>query len=242
MALTRIPPVSLRPHSRFRGEKPNIMPGNAQRPVTSPPAARLKPRVNREVRKAQYLHAAASAFIARGAAASMQYVADQAGAPKPVFYRIFPSRADLIEAFYEHVHDVIVSTQQGQWDGYGWALRVLYLEAKKEREIFLVALKTFRGDPALEPWREKLFDLMSTQAMGFFHPADGAPPGGEERGRHASRTLTSMGFDTLVTWLEDTDGLSDEKRFAWWGRIVREWRKATREAYELDPPETAEKK
>jgi hypothetical protein len=111
------------------------------------------------------------------------------------------------------------------------------VEAKKEREIFLVALKTFRGDPVLEPWREKLFDLISTQAMGFFHPTGGAPPGGEARGRNASRTLTSMGFDTLVSWLEDSDGLSDEKRFVWWGRIVREWRKATREAYELDPPE-----
>lgn len=171
----------------------------------------------------------------------MQDVADEAGAPKPVFYRIFPSRADLIEAFYEHVQDVIVSTQQGQWDGYGWALRVLYLEAKKEREIFLVALKTFRGDPALEPWREKLFDLLSAQAMGFFYPGEGAPPGGEERGRYASRTLTSMGLDTLVTWLEDSDGLSDERRFAWWGRIVREWRKATREAFDLDPPEKPEK-
>ena len=48
-----------------------------------------------------------------------------------------------------------------------------------------------------------------------------------------------MGFDTLVSWLEDSDGLSDEKRFIWWGRIVREWRKATREAFELDPPEAA---
>ena len=132
----------------------------------------------------------------------------------------------------------ILRTQQGQWDGYGWALRVLYLEAKKEREIFLVALKTFRGDPALEPWREKLFDLISAQAMGFFQPGPTAPRmAATPRGRDASRTLTSMGFDTLVSWLEDSDGLSDEKRFIWWGRIVREWRKATREAYELDPPE-----
>lgn len=164
----------------------------------------------------------------------MQDVADEAGAPKPVFYRIYPSRADLIEAFYQHVHEVIVRTQQGQWDGYGWALRVLYLEARNDREIFLVALKTFRGDPALDPWRERLFSLVSGQAMGFFHPSDGAPPGGEARARNASRTLISMMFDTLVSWLEDSDGLSDDKRFVWWGRIVREWRKATREAYELD--------
>ncbi len=202
-----------------------------------PIPVRSKPRVDREARKADYLRAAARAFLAKGAQASMQDVADAAGAPKPVFYRIFPSRSDLIEAFYQHVYDVILQTQQGQWDGYGWALRVLYLEAKKEREIFLVALKTFRGDPALNPWRERLFDLVSTQSMGFFHPTEGAPPGGEERGRRASRTLTSWGFDTLVSWLEDSDGLSDEKRFTWWGRIVKEWRRATREAFELDNPE-----
>jgi AcrR family transcriptional regulator len=195
---------------------------------------RTKPRVDREARKADYLRAAARAFLAKGAQASMQDVADAAGAPKPVFYRIFPSRAELIESFYQHVYDTLEETQQGQWDGYGWALRVLYAEAKKEREIFLVALKTFRGDPALEPWREKLFDLASKQAMGFFHPSASAPAGGEERGRRASHTLTSMGFDTLVSWLEDSDGLSDEKRYIWWGRIVKEWRKATREAFDLD--------
>ena len=47
--------------------------------------------------------------------------------------------------------------------------------------------------------------------------------------------MTSLLFDTLVAWLEDTDGLTDEKRFVWWGRIIREWRLATREAYDLDP-------
>ena len=198
---------------------------------------RAKPRVDREARKADYLRAAAKAFLANGAQASMQDVADAAGAPKPVFYRIFPSRAELIDSFYQHVHDVIVQTQQGQWDGYGWALKVLYLEAKKEPEIFLVALKTFRGDPALEPWRKRLLDLVETQATGFFQPAEGAPPGPKDRVQRAASTMSQMAFDTLVAWLEDSDGLSDEKRFAWWGRIIREWRKATREAYELDPPE-----
>lgn len=171
----------------------------------------------------------------------MQDVADAAGAPKPVFYRIFPSRADLIDSFFQHVHDVMVRTQQGKWDGYGWALRVLYLEAKKEPEIFLVALKTFRGDPALEPHREKLLALVHAQAAGFFQPAPGAPPGAASRVAPASKTINSLAFDTLVTWLEDSDGLSDEKRFVWYGRIIREWRKATREAYELDPPEKPEK-
>ena len=83
------------------------------RPVdrTNDLGPRAKPRVDKEARKADYLRAAAKAFLAKGAAASMQDVADSAGAPKPVFYRIFPSRSDLIESFFQHVHDVIIELQ-----------------------------------------------------------------------------------------------------------------------------------
>jgi AcrR family transcriptional regulator len=208
-----------------------------ERPATEglKPGSRAKPRVDKEARKADYLRAAARAFLARGASASMQDVADAARAPKPVFYRIFPSRAELIEALFGHVHDTILKTQQGKWDGYGWALRVLYLEAKKDPEIFLVVLKTFNGDPSLAPMRERLLNLVHAQAAKFFAPTDGAPSGPPDRTSRASRTMTSLLFDTLVSWLEDNDGLTDEKRFVWWGRIIREWRLATREAYELDP-------
>lgn len=224
-----MPSIMAKPAQRIPGA------GQSQSP-------RSKPRVDKEARKADYLRAAAKAFLAKGAAASMQDVADAAGAPKPVFYRIFPSRAELIEALFQHIHDTIVRTQQGKWDGYGWALRVLYLEAKKEPEIFLAALKTFRGDPTLEPLRDSLMVLVHQQAAKFFEPLPGAPSGAKERVAFASKSMSSLIFDTLVTWLEDTDGLTDEKRFVWYGRIIREWRKATREAYELDPPEKAEKK
>lgn len=203
-------------------------------------SSRPKPRVNKEARKADYLRAAARAFLAKGSAASMQDVANSAGAPKPVFYRIFPSRAELIEALFQHVYDTIVLTQQGKWDGYGWALRVLYAEARKEPEIFIVVLKVFNGDPALHEWRERLYSLIHAQSSrGFFKPAAGAPPGGEARAVLASKTLNSTSFDTLVAWLEDRDGLTDEQRFTWWGRIIREWHKATREAYNLDGPDPA---
>ena len=200
-------------------------------------APRSKPRVDKEARKADYLRAAARAFLARGAAASMQDVADAAGAPKPVFYRIFPSRADLIDALFLHVQETLLKSQQGKWDGYGWALRVFYLEAKKDPEIFLAALKTFRGDPTLAHHRERLQGMVHAQATNFFQPSEGAPPGSPDRTAKASRTMTDLMFDTLVTWLEDTDGLTDERRFVWYGRIIREWRLAMREAYELDPPD-----
>jgi AcrR family transcriptional regulator len=202
------------------------------------PPSRGKPRVDRAARKASYLRAAARVFLQRGISASMQDVSDAAGAPKPVFYRIFPSRADLIDCIFQHVHNTIVETQKGNWDGYGWALRVLYLEAKQDPELFLVALKTFRGDPTLEPWREKLLTLVHQQALGFYQPAPGAPPGGAARASRAAATFNTLVYDTLVAWLEDRDGLSDEARFIWYGRIVREWRKASREAFQLDAPDT----
>lgn len=199
---------------------------------------RPKPRVNKELRKAEYLRAAARTFLAKGAAASMQDIADAAGAPKPVFYRIYPSRAELIDALFQHVHDTILKTQQGKWDGYGWALRVLYAEAKQEPDIFIVVLKVFHGDPNLQPWREKLYALIHKQSTrGFFQPSPGAPPGAEKRAILAAKSLNSTSFDTLVAWLENTDGLTDEQRFTWWGRIIREWHKATREAYQLNGPD-----
>jgi AcrR family transcriptional regulator len=204
----------------------------AEKPRSTGP----KPRVDKAARKAKYLRAAASVFLRDGASASMQNVSDEAGAPKPVFYRIFPSRADLIDAIFQHVHDVIVEIMEGEWEGYGWAMKMLYLEARKDREIFLVALKTFRGDPVLEHWRERLLNLIHTKAEGFFLPSEGAPAGGEKRAVLAARTLNSSVLETLVSWLEDRDGLSDEARFIWYSRIIKEWRWATRAAFALDPP------
>lgn len=212
------------------------MPGSGAAGRPGLQTGRTRPRVDKIARKADYLRAAARVFLASGNSASMQEVADAAGAPKPVFYRIFLSRADLIDALFQHVHDTIVETQKGRWDGYGWALRVLYLEARKDPEIFLVVLKVFRGDPAWEPWRQKLLLLVNKQTETIFQPANGAPPGGEKRAVAAARTANAWMFQVLVSWLEDNDGLSDEARFVWWARIVREWRLATREAFELNAP------
>lgn len=97
--------------------------------------------------------------------------------------------------------------------------------------------KTFSGDPALAPLREKMLALVCKQAAKFFVPADGAPPGPPDRTARASRNMNGLMFDTLVAWREDNDGLIHEKRFVWRGHLVREWHLATREAYELDAPE-----
>lgn len=196
-----------------------------------------KPRVNHTTRKLTYLRAAARVLLEKGIGASMQDIADGAGAPKPVFYRAFASRADLMNALFQHVHDTIVLSQQGEWDGYGWALKMLYQRARHDAEIFRVVLTVLRGEPALEEWRTRLLELVHAQTVLTFQPAPDAPPGGKARAIRASRTLSTLAFDTLVAWLENADGLTDEERFRWWGRIVREWRKATREAFRLDSPD-----
>jgi AcrR family transcriptional regulator len=196
-----------------------------------------RPRVNHTTRRLNYLRAAARVLLEKGLGASMQDIADGAGAPKPVFYRAFASRADLMNALFQHVHDQIVLSQEGEWDGYGWALRMLYQRARQDPEIFRVVLTVLRGEPALEEWRSRLMELIHAQTVLTFLPAPDAPPGGKARAIRASRTMSTLAFDTLVSWLEERDGLTDEQRFRWWARIVREWRKATREAFRLDSPD-----
>jgi hypothetical protein len=72
--------------------------------------------------------------------------------------------------------------------------------------------------------------------MGFFQPGTHAPAGADRRALKASRSLSTLFLDTLVAWLEEEDGLSDRARLFWWASLMREWRKATRIAYELDGP------
>jgi AcrR family transcriptional regulator len=196
--------------------------------------SRGRPRVDQTARREDYLQAAARVFLAHGAAASMQQVAEAAGAQKPVFYRIFPSRAALIDALFQRVYDVIAEIQAGPWEGYGWTLKAVYLAAKPQRDVFLAALTAFRADPACDRWRERLLTLVHEHSQGFFDPAPTAAPGGKARARLAARSLNSLFFEILTDWLADRDGLSDEARFTWYARIIREWRKATREAYRLD--------
>jgi len=202
--------------------------------AAKPAPARGRPRVDQKTRREDYLQAAAKVFLSQGAGASMQQVAEAAGAQKPVFYRIFPSRAALIDALFQRVYDVIAEVHEKPWEGYGWTLKAVYQAAKPQREVFLAALTAFRADPICEPWRERLLSLVHEHSRGFFEPAKGAPSGGEARAKYASKSLNSLFFETLADWLADRDGLSDEARFTWYARIVREWRKATREAYKLD--------
>lgn len=167
----------------------------------------------------------------------MQSFAAAAGTVKPVYYRIFPSRADVIKALFAHIRDAIARTQLGERDSDGWALCSLYLDARNDPAIFLAVLKLLRGHPAYQSLRDQLLSLVETKLARSFEASAGATPCPPDSAVRASRITASFLLDTLVVWLEDNGDLSDEKRSAWWNRIAREWRLATREAYALDPPQ-----
>jgi AcrR family transcriptional regulator len=188
------------------------------------------------VRKAEFLRAAARAFLELGSGASMQEVASYAGAQKAVFYRVFPSRAALIDAIFQHIHETCVLSYQTPWRGYGSRLLDVYLRAREDREIFIVGLKVFRGAPELDLWRERIFDIVHTSSLQFFRPGPNAPAGAERRALRASRSLNTLFLDTLLHWLEADDGLPDRARLFWWANLAREWRRISRLAYELDGP------
>ena len=56
----------------------------------------------------------------------------------------------------------------------------------------------------------------------------------EERARIAAHTLIGIVTETLVNWIEDRDGLDDDARVRWFGHIAREWRRISREVYQLN--------
>ena len=67
----------------------------------------------------------------------------------------------------------------------------------------------------------------------WFAPGPDAPPGAEERARYASRLNVGPLIENLIRWIEGRDGLDEETRLRWWGRIQREFHLGTREAFRL---------
>jgi AcrR family transcriptional regulator len=213
------------------------------RPSTARPeaagrnGARIRrPRIDPEERRARFLRAAARAFLEHGIAASMQDIAESAGAQKVAFYRIFPSRSALMDALMQNIHDAFVLTYRAPWGGYGSRMRAIYEFARQERDIFVVGLKTFRGAPELKVWRRRIGDIVHMGTLDLFVPGPNAPKGADRRALKAAQTLSSLTQDTLVSWLEDEDGLSDANRILWWSNFMREWHRITRIVFELDAP------
>lgn len=197
------------------------------------PIVRKKPRVDHAARRDEYVRTAARVFLEKGLhAATMRDIAEAAGAAKVLFYRLFPSREALVEAVFERVAMAIGEAYDAPWEGYGSMVARVLETARKDPAPFLVVFKNCR---ASQPeWETRLRTVLARTSMPLFAPGPNAPAGAEERATKAAGALFGLFLDSMVTWLEDRDGLTDEERIRWWGRIVRENRAAGREAFRLD--------
>lgn len=199
-------------------------------------AGRRMPRVDRSARQAQYVRVAAQVFCELGLQrASMQDVADAAGVAKILIYRQFPSKDALLAAIFEKVLSEIRAVYDSPWPGYGGAVMEVLRRARGNRAAYLLLLRDSRSDPEARRWYAIYEARQIEPFLTFLKPAEGAPPGAEDRARRAAHTLIGIVTETLINWIEDRDGLDDEARVRWFGHIAREWRRISRVVYRLDP-------
>jgi len=202
-----------------------------QAALTAP--VRRKPRVDRDARRAEYVSTAAQVLLEKGLhGATMRDIAEAAGAAKVLFYRLFPSREALVEAVYARVEAAIEEAYTQPWDGYGSMVRHVLATARLEPAPFLVVLKNCRGGQP--EWEDRLRMLLARTSLPLFKPGENAPAGADIRALRASGAMFGLFVDSMITWLEDRDGLTDDERIRWWGHIVKAWRQAAREAFRLD--------
>lgn len=203
--------------------------------MTTAVATKRKPRVDHAARREAYVGIAARVLLDKGLhTATMRDFAEAANAPKVLFYRLFPSREALVEAVFERVVDAIQTAYEQPWEGYGSMVRRLLETARQDPAPFLVVFKNCRTGPAGADWEGRLREALRRTSLPLFRPGKGAPAGAEDRSQHAAGLLFGLLTDSLITWLEDRDGLDDTTRIKWWAHIVREARKASREAFRLD--------
>jgi AcrR family transcriptional regulator len=201
--------------------------------ATLPRPAKRKPRVDRDARRAEYVSVAAQVLLEKGLhTATMRDIAQAAGAAKVLFYRLFPSREALVEAIFEKVEREIRDAYAKRWEGYGSLVRHVLAAAREEPAPFLLVFKNVRATGL--DWEERLRVIMAQVSLPLFKPGADAPAGSDERAMRASGAMFGLFVDSMITWIEDRDGLTDEERVRWWGAIVKAWRHAAREAFRLD--------
>jgi len=212
--------------------------------VAKPTAARTarpltgrgsKPRVNVPERREAFLLAACQVFLERGVGtATMQDVADAAGVPKILIYRIFESKQALLDA----IRDKVIAKIHEVWAEparvYGGRLRGMVIAARECPEPFLLVFRYSQAGVEGLDWRAKVEDAISAYTLErWFQLGPDAPPGGEARAEYASRLNVGQFIEMVIRWIEGGDGLDDETRFLYVARIQREFHLASREAFQL---------
>lgn len=194
-----------------------------------------KPRVNVAARRDEYIRVASRVFLDKGLGlATMQDVADAAGAPKVLIYRIFPSKQALLDAIRDFVLQRIDGAYQIPVNVYGARAQTIAAAARECPEAFLLVFRYAQAGFEQPEWRDALFDLIGDYTLDrWFRPGPDAPPGAAERARYASRLNVGPFIENLIRWIEGRDGLNEDARLYWWGRIQREFHHASREAFGL---------
>lgn len=194
-----------------------------------------KPRVNVPERREAFLLTACRVFLERGvASATMQDMADAAGVPKILIYRIFPSKQALLDAIRDKVIQRIHEVWAQPTFEYGARLRGMALAARVQPEPFLLVFRYSRGGVEGLDWRRAVEDAISAYTRArWFQVGPDAPPGAEARAEYASRLNVGQFIEMLIRWIEDNDGLDDDTRYLWCAQIQRQFHLATRVAFQL---------
>lgn len=186
-------------------------------------------------RREAYLRVAARVFLEKGlGAATMQDVADAAGVPKVLIYRIFPSKQVLLDAIRDRVIAGIHEAYARPHTVYGARARDVADIARSCPEVFLLVLRYSQAGVEQPEWSEAVRSAISGYTRDrWFGIGPDAPPGAEARAEYASRLNVGPFIENLIRWIENKDGLDEATRLRWWARIQREYHLSSREAYRL---------
>ena len=169
--------------------------------------------LDRPTRRAAILRAAATAFAARGfAATSMDDVAAAAGVTRLIVYRHFESKEALYIAVLEHVYGRLgeESAASGA-HGEHAAVRALLTAARTDPDGVTLLLRHAAREPQFAQYADAFREQVIAYADALMQRAH-APDA--VRGRWAAETLVSFVFDALLHWIEDGDEARDDEFLA----------------------------
>lgn len=198
-----------------------------------------KPRVNVAERREAYIRIASRVFLEKGLGqATMQDIADAAGVPKVLIYRIFSSKKHLLDAIRDHVIAGIHEAYARPYPVYGARAREVARVAASCPEPYLLVLRYSQARVEQLDWAEAVSSTIAAYTLKrWFMVGPDAPPGAEARARYASRLNVGPFIENLIRWIEGQDGLDEETRLRWWARIQREYHLSSREAFRLGTAE-----
>ena len=169
--------------------------------------------LDRPTRRAAILRAAASAFAARGfAATSMDDVAAAAGVTRLIVYRHFASKEALYVAVLENVYERLgEESAASAMHGEHAAVRALLTVARDDPSGVTLLLRHAAREPQFAQYADAFREQVIAYSDGLMQRAH-APDA--VRGRWAAETLVSFVIDALLHWIEDGDAARDDEFLA----------------------------